>query len=575
MFNKKYTRVLLFLPGVAMLVFAVVVSSDSYARFLLGENAKDLAWGPALFRVLLAFHGALLITVSLVWERFSSTKKNAHESSPKERMSAAIWIALAFLCVVSLGLRMWYLNTDLWVDELLTLLDFSRQPMGQILTSFPNQNQHMLFSILSHASIETFGESAWALRLPSVLFGVASVFVFFFFCRRFVSVRESLLSCALMTVSYHHIWFSQNARGYMGLLLFTLLATWCWFEALENNKWRWWLGYVMSVVLGMWIHSTMAFVVASQGLLYLTLLAFPGLGGQRTEDSPERRAGLRPWAAWAISITATMQLYALALPEFLAVGLHEESKDSEWTNIFWVLSESLRGLSFGFAGLAVVLGGGVFVAFGWLSLFKRSRRLAVLMVLPAILAGTTMLLLGHNLWPRFFFFSMGFGLLIIVHGATELPAFLASFVASLKDRPQITALAGVALTVLIILASLFSAQRNYALPKQDFSGAKNYIESQSLPGDRVIVVSLASLFYNRYMALPWQVAKSRSDLEDFQGTSDRTWLIYTLPIEVKAFRPDLWQVIERDYNVEKVFPGTLHGGEIFVCQRRMIKEESE
>ena len=575
MLSKNKARIVVSLLGVAMLLFAAVISSGSYAPFLLGENAKDLAWGPTLFRVLLAFHGVLLVIFSLAWKKFNAAEEDGIESLAKEKTSATTWIVLAALGVVALGLRLWHLNTDLWVDELLTLLDFSRQPMGQILTSFPNQNQHMLFSIMSHASIEIFGDSAWALRLPSVLLGVASVFAFFFVCRKFLSIREALLGCALMTVSYHHIWFSQNARGYMGLLLFTLLATWCWFQALDSNKWRWWLGYSASVVLGMWLHSTMAFVVAAHGLLFLTMLIFPGLGGQKTETSPERRVGFRPWAAWLISITVTLQLYALALPEFLAVGLHEESKDSEWTNIFWVVSESLRGLSFGFAGFAIVLCGGVFVAFGWVSVFKKSRRLAVLMILPAILAGATMLLLGHNLWPRFFFFSMAFGLLIIVRGATELPVFIATFVTSLKERPQITAFAGTALTLFIIFASLSGALRNYALPKQDYSGARKYIESHSLPGDRVIVVSLASLFYDRYLALPWQVAKNGRDLEDLQRTGVRTWLVYTLPIEVRAFRPDLWQVIERDYNVEKVFPGTLNGGEIFVCQKRTVNEVSE
>ncbi len=36
-----------------------------------------------------------------------------------------------------------------------------------------------------------------------------------------------------------------------------------------------------------------------------------------------------------------------------------------------------------------------------------------------------MLALGHNLWPRFFFFCMGFALLIAVHGAMELWSIVA------------------------------------------------------------------------------------------------------------------------------------------------------
>ena len=564
---------ILILLGAGIVIFAIGVSNDSYARVLLGGNGADLSWGPTLFRILLVLHGGLLVILGLT--RKDSTRRSDDDQISaivdKESRTTPLAIGvLAALSFIGLALRLWNLNSDLWIDEVFTLLDFVRKPIGQILTSFPSQNQHMLFSILARASTGIFGESAWSLRLPSVLFGIGSIWAFFFLCKRLLGTREALLGSALMTVSYHHIWFSQNARGYMGLLLFTLLATWCWFEALETNEWRWWLGYTASVVLGMWIHPTMAFVVAAHGLVHLVLLAAPKLDGSGVPGlSPERRAGLRPFAAWLLSITVTLQLYALALPEFLAVGLHEESKDSEWTNPLWVVTESLKGLSFGFAGVAIVVCGGAFVAFGWVCLFRTNRRAAVLMVLPALLAGCTMLLLGHNLWPRFFFFSMGFGLLIVINGAMQLPKVIGPYFRPFREQRFIAGYAGVGLCVLMITASLITVPKNYALPKQNFSGAKNYVEAHVSPGDGIVAVSLAGVVYGSYLTPYWPVAKTDSELEPFQRVNDRVWLVYTLPIEIKAFRPDLWRIIERDYEVVQVFPGTLNGGEVFVCQKKI------
>ena len=437
-FPQSPLRLILLLIGVAMVVFAAVVTSDAYGRFLLGSIEKDLAWGPALFRVLLALHGGLLIAISFLSKKESVYDENvtAESESKEQRITPFVLAALIALSITALVLRLWNLNSDLWIDEVFTLLDFVRKPLGEIVTSFPSQNQHMLFSILGNASVSAFGESSWSLRLPSVVFGVASIWAFFLMCRRLIGTREALLGSLLMTVSYHHIWFSQNARGYMGLLLFTLLATWFWFEALEKNSWKWWLSYAASIVLGMWVHPTMAFVVAAHGIVYLTLLIWPKLGGSTT-DSPELRAGWRPFGAWLLSITVTLQLYAFSLPEFLAVGLHEESKDSEWTNPLWVVTESLQSLSIGFAGALVLVCGAAFVAFGWTRLFKLNRRAAVLMVLPGLLAGISMLLLGHNIWPRFFFFSMGFGLLTVIHGAFELPKFLADYFKPLRARESL------------------------------------------------------------------------------------------------------------------------------------------
>jgi mannosyltransferase len=574
--TKSFTRLIFLTIGFAFLFLAAAFSSADYSRILLGETAKDLSWGPTLFRALLVFHGILLIAVSFAWEKFF--KKETKIATETSRISLSTLFAMVVLSVVALALRVWNLNSDLWVDEVFTLLDFARQPFGLMLTSFPSQNQHLLYSILAHASIETFGESAWALRLPSVLFGVASIWALFLLIKKLLGEREALLGCALMTVSYHHIWFSQNARGYMGLLLFTLLATWLWFEALEQNDWKWWLGYAAAVVFGMWIHITMAFVIAAHAIVYLALFINPKLSGAQ-DFSLERRAGIRPFAAWFLSVTVTLQLYALALPEFLRVGLHEESKNSEWTNPLWVLTETLQNLSIGFAGIAVVICGAAFVAFGWASLFKKNRRAAMLMILPPIFAGSLMLALGHNLFPRFFFFAMGFGLLIVIHGAMELPGLISNFKFQITDsRFQISdsrlAYVGIGLVLLVIAASIVTVPRNYSLPKQNFSGAKNFVENHRLPNEEIVAVSIAGEMYGNYFAPDWSVAKTVPELEKVEQTNKKVWLVYTLSPEIKAFRPEMWEAIQKDYEIVQVFPGTLNGGEIFVCQKRNVSEET-
>lgn len=556
-----------------MAIFAAVVSSANYSPMLTGETAKDLSWGPALFRALLFFHGGLLIALGVIYRK--SGEEVSLEDHQEKPLPPRTLVFLIVLSSIALVLRLINLNSDLWVDEVFTLIDFVRQPMGEILTSFPSQNQHMLYSVLAHASFEVFGESAWALRLPSVLFGVGSIWAMYFLCRKLLGTLEAVLASALMTVSYHHIWFSQNARGYMGLLFFTLLATWFWFEALEKNTWRWWLLYSAAIVLGMWIHMTMTFVVAAHALVYSFFALFPRYGGLQSENfSPERRAKFKPFAAWILSVTATLQLYALVLPEFLRSALHEESRNSLWTNPLWVIRESAQNLSIGFAGTAVVLCGAAFVAFGWVSLFNENRRAALLIVLPPVFAGALMIVLGHNLFPRFFFFAMGFGLLIVVHGALELPKFFSKHVNALKHRKITTAVAGVALVILMIAASMFTVPRIYALPKQNFTGARNYVESLKKPDERVVAVSLAGDMYGKYFAPQWTIAADDLDLQNIQRTGEEIWLIYTLSPEIKAFHPALWKAIERDYRVVQVFPGTLNGGEIYVCRKRNTREEN-
>src|SRR6188768_3984008 len=127
------------------------------------------------------------------------------------------------LTIVALALRLVNINGGLWYDEIVTLVEFARPPLAQIVTHFPDPNNHPLYSVLAHASVSVFGEHVWSLRLPAVVFGVLGVPMLYWLGTALTSRIEALAAAALLTVSYHDVWFSQNARGYTGLLFWTML----------------------------------------------------------------------------------------------------------------------------------------------------------------------------------------------------------------------------------------------------------------------------------------------------------------------------------------------------------------
>ena len=551
MFNLK-PRPWLAASGIFLLLVAAFCSGSQIER-TFGRAPHSLSWGPALFRALLALHGLILLGASFF--RGKRPSLPVEGANPALRSRRASRLILAAIVAVAILLRIPSLDSSLWLDEVLTMAHFARPPFATIFTSFPDQNQHMLYSLLAHASLRLFGEHAWALRLPSVVLGAASIWALFLLGRRVVGEKQALLACALMAVSYHHIWFSQNARGYMGLLFFSNLATWLWLEAMERDDMRKWLWYAVAVSLGFWIHMTMLFVCAAHALIFLVAWI-------RSE-----RTGPRLWhAAFAFVLCGTLviQLHALALPEFFRTAVGEFSPASEWTNPLWVVTESLRSLRVGFAGTAVVLCGLVLVFSGWLDILRRDPRAAWAMVLPALMGGGSMLALGHNLWPRFFFFCMGFALLIAIHGAMRLPELLFG---RLRGGAMLAARTGYALAGLIILASITTIPRAWA-PKQDFTAARDYVEKERGRGDSVIAVGLAGLAYSDYYAPSWEVAKTGSDLAAVRVKSPRVFLVYTLPVDLRAAHPDIWKAVQSDFEMIKVFPGTLGGGDVYVCRNR-------
>jgi 4-amino-4-deoxy-L-arabinose transferase-like glycosyltransferase len=465
------------------------------------------------------------------------------------------------MIAVGLALRLWRLDTCLWLDEVLTMVEFARKPIAEILTSFPNQNQHMLYSLLAHASLGVFGESAWALRIPAVLFSTAAIWALFLLGRKVISDRAALFACGLMTVSYHHVWFAQNARGYSALLFFATIATWLWLEALERNTWRWWTWYGIVCCLGVLAHLTMVFVLAAQALVWIV--------GVARRERIERVNGWKPAGAWILGATLTLQVLALSLPQFLREALHESSMNSEWTNPLWALREAIRSFQLGFSGGAVVAGAAAFLLLGWFSIFRRDGRAAFAIVLPGVLGGLVMVALGHNLWPRFFFFSAGCALLIVIDGAMAAGRITAAAIRPLAVIRSAAPAIGASFASLILVASAITLPRCYQLPKQDYTAARDFAEADRRSDEAIVAVGLAARVYRSYYAQHWLEAGSSEELEALRRQYKSVVLVYTLPYELQAFKPGLWNAIENAFEPARIFPGTLGGGEVYVCRERL------
>ena len=130
--------------------------------------------------------------------------------------------------------------------------------------------------------------------------------------RQVGSIREALLSAALLTFSYHHIWFSQNARGYSGLLFWTNFSSWLFLRALREERPQLWLLYAAAAALGVYTHMNMLFVIMGQFIMYLVMLLV-----RRKESWPNRWAGF--FLGFCLASFLTFQLHALVMPQILSI----------------------------------------------------------------------------------------------------------------------------------------------------------------------------------------------------------------------------------------------------------------
>lgn len=478
------------------------------------------------------------------------------------------WPGLLALMALAAILRAVALNQQLWYDEIATLLNSVRQPLSAILTTYTSQNQHLLYSVLARLSMDALGDHIWTLRLPAVIFGVISVPALYFCARRWTAPREAWLACLLLTASYHHVWFSQNARGYTGMVFWTLLATYFFVRALREASVAFWLAYGMAMSLGLYTHLTMGFITAGHFAVYLWLLVQEKLPRSLTplSDSAARLSKpFLPFIGFAAAGILTILFYAPILPSILHRTVGEGAKasvPSEWTNPLWTIIETVKGLAAGAGGAAgfiVVLAAGVMVMAGLVSYWKQDRSAVALMTVPGILTAIVMLMLEHNLWPRFFFFAIGFGFLFLMRGAV----LAGEWAAGLAGRPNRNAW-GTALGLLLVVGSAWSVRSAWLYPKQDFVGAMQLVDAQRQPGEPVLVAGLGVFPYKEYFHRDWTVVATRADLDAARAAGKPVWLLTTFPIYLKSRHPDVWETLEQEFTKVKVFRGTIGDGEVCV-----------
>jgi len=456
------------------------------------------------------------------------------------------------LLLVGLVLRLPGLDGGLWYDEIQTLVDYVRQPLGIVLTTFDSTNQHLLYSAAAHLTTELIGATAAGLRLPAVLFGVLSLWAAVSFARRWMPPTQAWWTAAILAVSYHHVWFSQNARGYTGLLLGTLVGSTLFLDLLRGRPATagrvWGYGWVMALTV--MTHVTALVVVAAHALCWLWQLRHLAKGTPRWA----------PCAALALVGSLALMLYAPVLPQlFTAVSTSGTAVAGvEWQSPGWFLAEAIAGLMRGIpAGVVVVPLAGLVVLAGVVNAARRDGLVTTMMLLPLVVMGALLVSTGHNLWPRFFFFGAAFVVQLAVHGG---------FVVLERVVPRFaTRIASSGLAV-VTLASLFLLPRAWAA-KQDYPAAAAWVRDHAAAGDVVLGTEMMGLPMNTWLGNSWPIVMDATSLQVRESAQGTTWLLYTFPIRVQSTMPELWRVMQERYEVAHVVPASIGGGELVIMRR--------
>ncbi len=567
--NRKInaTNIIPFLIGVLLLAFGVILSSEKVATALvssLASNYQAVVKGALLFKVGLILNGLMLVAIGAFYFPMLKSTLSVNKDI-KDKQWFRNWMPLVVILAFAAGLRAYRLNSCLWYDEVATLIEFVRLPVNQLLTTYADQNNHPLFSLLAHFSVQLFGQSAWALRLPAVLFGLASIWAFFLLGRIVTDKREAFFSTLLISVFYYHVWFSQNARGYTGLLFWGLLGTWLFLKGFKENKFYIWIAYAVSMALGMYTHLTSVFILASHFIIY----CFRLLKHKRTAEKFHPFIFL-PLVSFILTALFTFQLYALILPQVInslqvqVGGVRVEA----WTNPVWAIIEVIRGLQVGFGTFIIGVVAFLIIISGLVSYAKTNSVVVALFAIPVVMGAAVLVVLHRHFYPRFFFFELGIVILMLIRGCTIIADFLARQTMRVIPRSNLNRVFQTALAGIIIIISALSLYHNYRYPKQDYLGALKYVESRCNKDDVIITTGHSAYPYKNYYAPHLKSIETVDEMQEVISQNRSVWLIYSFPDHMEAFYPGMLSIIQEGFILMKEFPGTLGGGTIFVCKSK-------
>ena len=503
---------------------------------------------------------------TVLGQPIASTRRSApgrwsdHASSDRGDLGRGAALALLALTVlVAAVLRFVGAGDQLWYDEIVTLVDSVRKPLSVIVTHFPSDNGHVFYSVLAHTSIGLGGDTPFMLRLPAILFGIASIPLIYTMGRRVTTRFEALAGAMLATVAAYHVWFSQNARGYTILLVLTLLSTQLILNGLKSRSRKPWLLFATVTALAAYTHVSMVLAVVGQAIAVALHLMV-----NRRFTAQEFKG---PVIGFAAAAALTIMLYLPMLGDVAGFFTAQATAPKPASGGFGML-DVFRYLQIDLvSGSVLIVGGAVFLV-GLVSYWRQSRLIPALFFMPPAMVYFATVLLDRPTRPRFFFFVAGFLLLVGVRGVFVIIGFVLDRLGGPWrewERPARWA----ALTAMIALLVL-DLSRTYGKPKMDYEGALAHVEATRRPSDIVAVAGIGADFvYNNFHGLNLPRLTGADHLASLRRRQD-VLVLHTFERPLRSADPALLDALKTRCMEEREFAGTLQDGDIYVsrCTRR-------
>lgn len=188
------------------------------------------------------------------------------------------YLILVLILLFALALRLYHIDfQSLWNDELSSIMRSDFDNLALILKDWDEYGHPPGLYFFYFFWIKLFSNSELSIRIPSVIAGVLSVLFIYLLAKKIYSQKEAIISAIFTTILWCPIYFSQEARQYTFLILFSIIVSYLLLfiiNRLKNNNYsnlRYYILYTLSAIFLSYMHYFGLLLVAIQ-LCYMLII---------------------------------------------------------------------------------------------------------------------------------------------------------------------------------------------------------------------------------------------------------------------------------------------------------------
>jgi hypothetical protein len=398
-----------------------------------------------------------------------------------------VWWIAGF--AIALRILRYLADRSLWLDESYLVLNLTTRSYEHLTGSLDfNQGAPVGFLFLEKAVLQTLGDSEYALRLPSLIVGVTSVFVFIVVARAYLPRPAVPFALFFFTVIEPFIYYSSEVKQYGFDVLVTLVLLALFARVVDKSLTN--RGASLLATLGglcIWFSHPAVFSLATYTLVAMTLAL-------RRRDTADIARQAAVYAVWLASFTADYLLSVRHLHQLSELAADNNGSTTHQGSYLMGVAKGVYTI-FSDPGQQprTIVGVTAFAAaVGVAALWRHTGPRTALLIGPAIVTVGAGAIHRYPVGVRFILFLLPIGVLLVAAGVVAL---------SRATRGELRLIVAGALGALLLLSPAKMTLEAVANPP-DQEPAESLIASvakQWRPGDVLYLYSTSQYAFRYYL----------------------------------------------------------------------------